>query len=1157
MVPAVALRTRLARRLARVAEQLRRVGALTTRFGRMVAAFALVAWFVAWRLHWVEFGAVVAGCAVVLVIASLFMLGRDRIAVAIALEPARVVAGQSAEGSIEATNDTGRRILPFRLEAPVGGAVVRADVPSLAIGSAHREEFEIPTTRRGVVAVGPVSSVRGDPLGLMRREVAWTRSVELFVHPRTVALGGIGSGWIRDLEGLSTNDISASDVELHTLREYEPGDDRRHVHWRTSVRVGKLMVRQYIDTRRWELAVVIATARHEYAGDDEFELAVSIAASLGARGLRDRQSVSCIAGPDEVPAIDASTFLDGLCRVEMSSSARSIADTVMESRGRLRAASVIVLVTGSRVDVHVLRLAAEQFPPGTRVVSIRARGRRVAVRAGGRHHRDRRRPPRRARAAAAIGGWIVSTVLAPARRNQVDRGDVFAVVAANLLALTGFRAAFSGTAFFVAGAGGTLLATAYWVWVSSLRINIWARVAGAVVAFGVVGPLATVRGEGASSFVPTPEHVGSVFSGSVHGWRTLVTTLPPVGNIGHVLAVPYVCGFLGASASMLLLRAPRVSFLAAVPPIALLGLGVLVGTDHPGSLYVEAGLLVAGLLLWAGVLFRRSQTVLGLVRRGGTRPRVLARGRGVGATVALLAVVTVGAGALGGHVPFVDGGRRYVLRDRVQSPFDPTQYPSPLAGFRKYRATGKQSTPLLKVDGVRVPTRLRIAVMDDYDGLVWRVADNGDLDAFRRAGSQLPGGGEGTVENLKVTIQGLQGPWLPTAGQPLGIDFAGPNATRLASNLRYNVAQATAAVPGGLQRGDSFTLRTTVDPKRPSVDGLEIAPQPAIAEPAIFTGFADKAGEIVKSASNAQDQAAAIAAAFRKGYYDDGPTDDTPPGHFLARINAFLRDPQPVGDAEQYAAAAAILLRARAIPARVVLGLTLEPNQAQYRYGDVEAWVEIPVAGQGWVAYDVTPAASRRPPPHPLPKQRVTGPQQPPQPPHSEVAANSGAVGSAETRTQNPTRTTKRKPTPGGRDLAYVFAAAGAVTLLLLLFAVPVLLILVTKRRRRVRRRRAETPALLISAGWDEVVDHLRDLGRPVPPDATRRELAITWMNDGLGDFASRVDASVFGPVEPTVDDARELWKESMLTCRRLSHSAGTVDRVRGALSVSSLRPEE
>jgi len=356
----------------RVLDVPRRVIALVTPFGRAVALFGVASWFIAWRLAWVEFAAIAAGCVIGLAIASLFMVGRDQIAVTIELEPARVVVGQTAGGRIEAVNSTGRRILPFRLEAPVGRAAVRADVPSLPAGGTHREEFVIPTSRRAVIPVGPVSSVRGDPLALMRREVAWTRSTDLFVHPLTVSLSGLASGWIRDLEGLTTNDLSVSDVELHTLREYEPGDDRRHIHARTSARIGTLMVRQFIDTRRSHLAVVLCTAGDEYASDDEFELAVSTAGSLGARALRDRQSLSCVAGGRGLSSTSATALLDGLAGVELGGAPRSVADTVIGSRRHVSEATVVALVTGSLAEVPLLRLAAEQFPSGMRVMSLRA-----------------------------------------------------------------------------------------------------------------------------------------------------------------------------------------------------------------------------------------------------------------------------------------------------------------------------------------------------------------------------------------------------------------------------------------------------------------------------------------------------------------------------------------------------------------------------------------------------------------------------------------------------------------------------------------------------------------------------------------------------------------------------------------------------------------
>ena len=194
--------------------------------------------------------------------------------------------------------------MPSRMELVVGIGVAEFDVPSLAGGAAHEELFVLPTARRGVIPVGPATSVRGDPLGLLRRSVPWTEPVPLFVHPRIAPLGHLGAGFLRDLEGQPTPDLSPADIAFHALRDYQPGDDRRFVHWMTSARVGKLMVRQFTDTRRAHLAVVVDGSRSAYVDGsadlcEEFELAISIAGSLGVRAVSDEQDVSMmVAGHD-------------------------------------------------------------------------------------------------------------------------------------------------------------------------------------------------------------------------------------------------------------------------------------------------------------------------------------------------------------------------------------------------------------------------------------------------------------------------------------------------------------------------------------------------------------------------------------------------------------------------------------------------------------------------------------------------------------------------------------------------------------------------------------------------------------------------------------------------------------------------------------------
>ena len=349
-----------------------RVSGPMTSLGRAVLTIGVLAWVLAALSGWEELAIVAGVCLVGVFVAFAFTFGRTQLSVETVLNPKRVVAGDTAVAEFNVTNTSSRRMLPVRLEVPINDAIATVHVPNLASGDTFEEVLIIPTTRRSVLRVGPIRSVRGDPLAMMRREVVWADADELFVHPRTSSLQGVSSGWLRDLEGNPTNDRSPSDVAFHTLREYVPGDDRRHVHWRTSARLNKLMVRQYIDNRRSHLGIVIDTNPANFADADEFELAISMAASLGLRAINEGQETSCVAGSAGVSSHNGQTLLDGLSRVELGVPTISLQETAMRAAPLLSAASIVALVTGSALAAGEFPLAAQRFGYDVQMLAIRA-----------------------------------------------------------------------------------------------------------------------------------------------------------------------------------------------------------------------------------------------------------------------------------------------------------------------------------------------------------------------------------------------------------------------------------------------------------------------------------------------------------------------------------------------------------------------------------------------------------------------------------------------------------------------------------------------------------------------------------------------------------------------------------------------------------------
>jgi uncharacterized protein (DUF58 family) len=312
-----------------------------------------------------------AACLVLLVLSTVFLIGRAQLAVSIALDPQRVVVGNPAAGQIAVRNVSNQRLLPIRLELPVGAAVATFDLPSLAGGAETDTLFVVPTNKRAVIPVGPATSVRGDPLGLLRRAVPWTGVLELFVHPKIVSLDNLGSGFLRDLEGQTTQDISMSDLAFHTLRDYVPGDDRRYVHWRSTARTGKLLVRQFTDTRRSHISVIIDAQRRAYLDEDDFELAVSVGGSIAVRAIRDDQDTALLVGAHGALDATAQHALDTLSRAELSGEDLNV--LAAKAFRSVPQTSIAFMVTGPSVSFVDLRRAAGNFPLETRVIALQVR----------------------------------------------------------------------------------------------------------------------------------------------------------------------------------------------------------------------------------------------------------------------------------------------------------------------------------------------------------------------------------------------------------------------------------------------------------------------------------------------------------------------------------------------------------------------------------------------------------------------------------------------------------------------------------------------------------------------------------------------------------------------------------------------------------------
>lgn len=358
---------------------LRRVLGYVSMLGWTVLALGLVLWYVAHRFGWTEMAMAATAALVLFVLCVALALGRTRVQISVEVNPHRVTVGERAAGKVAVLNKARGVLLPLLVELPVGISAARFTLPPLRRGKTHDELFVVPTHRRGVIPVGPATTVQGDPLGLVRRTLRWTGTTELFVHPRTVALESVGSGLLRDLEGDVTEDLSRSDLAFHALREYQPGDDRHYIHWRSSAKAGRLLVRQFLDTRRSHLSVIIDTDPASYRdtgttghpGEDvvgDVELAISVGASLARRSLLDEQGTTVLCHEQSVHRGTVQIMLDAMARatlgpVDLPAAAIEVLRLAAET-------SAVFVVSGPRRRFIDLQRCTGQFDSAVRTVVI-------------------------------------------------------------------------------------------------------------------------------------------------------------------------------------------------------------------------------------------------------------------------------------------------------------------------------------------------------------------------------------------------------------------------------------------------------------------------------------------------------------------------------------------------------------------------------------------------------------------------------------------------------------------------------------------------------------------------------------------------------------------------------------------------------------------
>lgn len=646
--------------------------------------------------------------------------------------------------------------------------------------------------------------------------------------------------------------------------------------------------------------------------------------------------------------------------------------------------------------------------------------------------------------------------------------------------------------------------------------------------------------------------------------RVLTETLPLAGGRA-VLAAPLILVWFAGAATMEILsrRSGRAGATPAglAVPVALYALLYAAASSAPGA--SSAGgpvvLVVTALAaaLWMMAVNRPAETIEpgrpgGRIEVPDGEPvvhRYRPAATGLLASALVAAVLAVAAP----HVPGLGRGRQGVYRH------PPTVTPvvvDPLGAMADLRdSAGPPVTELRVTLSAPSDGYLAVAALDDYDGSEWRFSAS-----FEPTGGRIPGAAtqdivDGTVGQSIVITGKLPVPLLPALDRPRDVAGVAVSADaesgmlvpqgRIGPTAYHVVSQTPDVSLSQLSPADGIAGAGAVaDLELPPDTTSDLAT--AARYLATLTGTRPAAGvaflQTALQALRARDRTIVPGSGPSASPTGTGRSRTTPTtlavpasggGTSLSEvINAVTVN--RAATPEQFATFFAVIARYLGVPARVVTGFrlpatsggsTMAPGTYPVTSRQAWAWVEIPVAGFGWVVADPTPdvtTAAGTPPPE---SAHVSATTLPPRG-ATVVPRGAGQGGHGLAPAAHPR--IPRRPA----DHIWLYAGLSVLALIVLLLCAGPGQASARRLVRRRLRRRGDPPARAIGA-WLELLDGAARAGMRPGPGATSAEVAAEighHFGSELAPVAAELgvvaDRAVFSESDPpSADAADRAWE--------------------------------
>lgn len=254
--------------------------------------------------------------------------------------------------------------LPVQLMAPP----FHRRVASLGPRERRYLQYTLSCRRRGYYPIGPLTMQGGDLLGIEQRGVVQAEPNHLIVYPRVVRLQALGLPTRSPLAALPAQSFLFEDPSrLMGVRDYQPGDSPRRMHWTATASAGRLLVKQYQPAIARETLICLDLNQQDYARGQRYtatELAIVAAASIASHIVMQQGLPVGLATEARDPMLNDQAYfflpprperahlmslLEVLARVQVATEAPFV-EMLRRASVNLAWGATLVVITGAESD---------------------------------------------------------------------------------------------------------------------------------------------------------------------------------------------------------------------------------------------------------------------------------------------------------------------------------------------------------------------------------------------------------------------------------------------------------------------------------------------------------------------------------------------------------------------------------------------------------------------------------------------------------------------------------------------------------------------------------------------------------------------------------------------------------------------------------------